>query len=435
MRRLIPVAVAAAALVATQLPATSTALAAPAPDAVSAVSGVAAKVAGPKVRTKFALRTVAYGTRVDGGSLPAGSSATAYDRISCTNQTGRERVNFVADQVIPGLGKAEGIRTRVWTAKKGNRVSAYSMHQIAKLTIGNPSVGALEITGLKSVSEAFNDNGRYGTTFDSEVARIVLKAGTRVVASYPIPSPKRALTIPGLLRIALGTAERRTGPRSADVFGNALEITVLPTGTKARVAQTNARIAGGIEQGVFNGYSAGVEARALADNTRVGRQPLNPLPCRGSDLRVERVAGVNLGSLGGLRGVAATAQGTNRPRVARGTVTGSVAQASLLDGRVRIEGIKAVATAQRKDGKLTRSSEGSTVLDVTIDGRKFSFPALGKITIPGLVELDDEVVEKTQNGLKVIGLRVKVLNGTGAVVDLGVAQIGVRPGVSPKKRR
>jgi hypothetical protein len=424
MRRVLPIAVAAAALTVSQLPATAH----PSPDSVSA--GVALSAAAQKkVRTPFALFSSSYGSRIEGGSIPANSRDTAFQRIGCTNKAGTDRNNYEADLVLPGLGKAEGVRSRTWTEKSGGTVSSNARHSIAKLTIGLPSLGSLEIRGLSSESRAFNRNGKFGTSFDNEIARIVLKAAGQPAAEIPIPAPNRTVTIPGLLELSLGKANRKVTRDSARISTNVLDVTVLPVGTRVRVAQTNTRIQSGIRQGVFRGYSAGLEAKGLADNLKVGRTPLNIVPCRGNASGLKNIAGVDLGDLGSVSGVAAGQDTSNRARVAKGTVAGRVANVELFDGRIEINGILGVANVKRERGRLTRNSDGSTVLEIVFDGRKLSFPALGKLTIPGLVELQDRVEVKTKNGIRVIGLRVKVLDGTGAVLDLGVAELGIRPGV------
>ena len=66
-------------------------------------------------RTTFAFGSSGYGTRVNGGQLPASSDTTAYQVVGCTNRAGLHRTNDVADATVPGLGTLSGVRTRVWT--------------------------------------------------------------------------------------------------------------------------------------------------------------------------------------------------------------------------------------------------------------------------------------------------------------------------------
>ncbi len=106
---------------------------------------------------------------------------------------------------------------------------------------------------------------------------------------------------------------------------------------------------------------------------------------------------------------------------------------------VREVELRVVAEERRAGAELrgrpctagTRNSKGSTVLEIIIDGQSYKIPAIGSLEIPGLVKLQDAIEIRTTNGIKVIGLRVTLLDGTGAVVDLGVASLGIRPGVRP----
>lgn len=433
MRRVLPIAVAAAVLCASQLPATSTA-AAPVGAAV-AVQAAAKKA--PIVRTPFALSAAALGTKVTGGALPITSDETAFERIGCTNQAGRTAVNDVASLTIPGLGVLKGVSTRVWTEKKGNTVSSYAEHKVARLVLAQSALGSLEVEGLTSFSRAFNANGKFGVNARTSVAKIVLKLAGSPAISIPIPSAGQTLTIPGLVSISLGKKTQSVTKTSAQQNASAIDVKVLATNTRATIAPTTARVAGGIKQGIFRGYSAGIEARGLADNLKIGRQPLTLMPCQGTGSQTETrsAARVNLGRLGDVKGVSSGQRTVNKAFVATATNAGRVADVSLLNGAVKVKGIVGVATVTRNRGKITRSSKGSTIAEITINGRVVRIPKIGKLEIPGLVKLEDGLVFRRSDGMKVVGLRITVLNGTGAVVDLGVAELGIRQGVKPAKKR
>ncbi len=79
----------------------------------------------------------------------------------------------------------------------------------------------------------------------------------------------------------------------------------------------------------------------------------------------------------------------------------------------------------RKGGKLTRSTEGTKVLEVIADGTPTDIP-IEQLDIPGLVELEENIVKRTHNGLKVVALRIHLLDGSLAVIDLGTAVVGIK---------
>ena len=55
------------------------------------------------------------------------------------------------------------------------------------------------------------------------------------------------------------------------------------------------------------------------------------------------------------------------------------------------------------------------------------FPATGALVIPGVAELERHLVTRSASGITVVSLRITLLDGTGGVVDLGVASMRIRP--------
>jgi hypothetical protein len=367
---------------------------------------------------------------VVGGQLPASSDDTAYQRIGCTNLAGLDRRNFEADVAIPGLGVAEGVTSRVWTSKRGDTVSSYSTHEIAKLTLGDSAAGTLTLRGIESRSRAFNRSGRFGTESQNSIARIVFQPAVGPAQDLDIPAPNRPLVIPGLARIEVGQGVRRVTPSSARVATNVVDITLLPAGTRVRVAQTQAQIGGGVRRGLFVGYSAALEARALADNARVGRTPLLLMPCQGTKGKEQfkDTARVNLDNQVIAKGLLTGQVATNGREAARGTEAAQVADVSLGAGRIVITAVRGVVNVERTRAGVLSNIKGTSVGRIVIDGKTYSLPRSGALEIPGLVRIQDAVRTKLKNGLKVVGLRVTLLDGSGAVVDLGIAQLGIRRG-------
>ncbi len=55
-----------------------------------------------------------------------------------------------------------------------------------------------------------------------------------------------------------------------------------------------------------------------------------------------------------------------------------------------------------------------------------TFPRTGVLEIPGIAKLERRVATRTATGIKVVALRITLLDGSGAVVDLGEAQLQIR---------
>lgn len=428
MRRLVPTLVALAALSASLL------------SAPASQAGPAQPLApGKRAVTKYAVATSAYGTRVQGGDIPAKSDTTAFEVIGCTNLVGKQKTNYEAEVTLPGLGVAEGVRTHVWTQKVGSTVSSFSTHKIAKLVIGEGSpLGSLEIRGLESLSHAFNKAGKFGTEIENSIAKIVYNPPTGSPQVLDIPAPNQTLAIPGLAKISLGKVREIVESDRAYASANVVDIKVIPSATRVRVAQTQAKIQAGIRRGVFTGFSAGLEARGLGDNARVGRTPLLIHPCQGTKGQTvgKDIAGVNLADQIVARGVSTDQSSTNNPARAEGQQIGKVARV-ILGGEngLDIRGIRGVVNVVRTRAGVEANSDGTHVLEIVAGGESYSMPEFGKLEIPGLAKLEDNIEIKTRNGLKVIALRVTILGEDGFVVDLGVAKLAVRPGVKKTNQR
>ncbi|MDO9497492.1 MAG: choice-of-anchor P family protein [Nocardioides sp.] len=397
---------------------------------VTTSASPASPAAQRTVKTNFALFSTGYGTLVQGGALPAGSDGTAYSLIGCTTRAGLTKGNYEAEVTVPGLGTVSAVRTRLWTEKKGSVVSSYSTHRIAEIIIAEGSLGKLSIEGVRSMSRAFHDGNRFRTQTETQVARIVLTPTDGEPQVLDIPTPGQPIVVPGLASIAIGNSVSKPITDGIRAAADALNIHVIPTDTRVRIAHTATRIQKGAPFGTFRGYSAGVRARALADNIKVGRTPLSLMPCKGTKGQVKQkaLAHVNLGDQAIVRGLDSEQMGRQRPGFATGYELGNVAKINLGDGQLVVKAIVGKANVTRKGDSLVRNAKGSRVGEIVANGRTYSLPPSGVLEIPGIAKLEEAVVRRIKNGISVIGLRITVLDGSGAVIDLGLAELRIRKG-------
>ena len=103
-----------------------------------------------------------------------------------------------------------------------------------------------------------------------------------------------------------------------------------------------------------------------------------------------------------------------------------VADISLLDGMIEISGISARAYVRRERGKkkVIRDSTGTNVLTLKVNGEATPIPLEG-LEIPGLLKIEEGIERKLKGGLEVTALRLTLLDGTGATINLGVARMRV----------
>ena len=381
------------------------------------------------VATGFAMNARGYGTKVIGGQLPAGSDTTGFMIMGCSNLAGRKAANHEAEVEVPGLGVVQGVRTSLRTVKSGATVASISRHSIARVSIGDPTLGTIDINGLESEAIASHDADGYHATTATSIASITLTPAGADPVALPIPTIDQPLEVPGLVRIELARRITKETPQGARARAVVLNVNVLATGTKAKVGFTETEIGGGVESALFRGASGGVRGEGLDGAVDKGRTPLSLMPCQGThgEVQEKSVASVNLGDNVVVGAVGSAQMADQTRRSATAWEQGSVAHIDLGNGALVIDGLVGRASLVKKDGQRVKlSSKGTTVGTITANGEPQAFPDTGVLEIPGVARLET-VVEKGKRSIAVVALRITLLDGTGAVIDLGVANVGLRP--------
>ncbi|WP_182524896.1 choice-of-anchor P family protein [Nocardioides dongkuii] len=429
MRRFIPVGT-ALALAAAVLVAPTTASSATAPSAAATSYAAKPKAGKAKKPTPYAFRAHGYGTRIKGGDLPSVSGATALASLGCTNRTGIRKHNEVADVQLPGLGRISGVRTDISTVKTKTGVSSVSEHSVAQIVLAESSFGRLSIQGITSMATASAGRSGYSTDAETTLARLVFTPTGGEPRELRLPTLNRPIEVPGLLRVSIGDIRERKGADFAHARANGLKIALLPTQTRVVVGRTVAYMTRGIRTGLFNGSSAATRAELLAGNVRLGRTQSLTMPCQGTDGKVQTnaAAKVSIPGLLDLGAVSSRQMGKQGKRRALGFEEASVASLNLGDGALKVDAIMGRVRVVKAKGKKARVSyAGSTIGGITVDGERYSLPELDGIEIPGIAKVETLVKEKVKNGGRITALRLTLLDGTGAVVDLGQAYLKIRP--------
>lgn len=379
--------------------------------------------------TSFAFRDTGFGTRVIGGQLPAGSETTGHAAIGCTARAGVSHGNDVAQVDVPGLGTVSGIRTRLWTTDHHGVTASHASHTVASVALASSPLGSLTVDAITSRSRAFHDgHGFHAVTATSVGAITLTPPGGAPAQTFPAPTPDQPVEIPGLATIYAGQSRTSHGATGAVADAYALRVDVVPTGTSVRVAHSHAEIHGGLLRGVFGGHSAATHVTTALDGTvSSGPQPLTLMPCQGTYGTVHRQALAHL-DLGGqlvVRGATSSERASQTADRAHGYERGSIARLNLGGGRLVVDGIVGKASVTRTPDGLRRSARGTQLGTVTVDGQTRTFPKSGVLEVPGLVKLERHLVTRTTSGLRVVALRVTLLDGSGGVVDLGVADMRI----------
>jgi len=380
------------------------------------------------VATKFAYGASGYGTLLRGGQVPAGSDMTAFKPLGCTNLAGVTKENHEAASPLGGFGQVSGVATKVWTTKVGNVYSSWARNTIASVSLGDPSLGVIAITGLASRSRAFHNATGFHATTHTTVAKITFAPAGMDPQVIDIPNPGQPVEIPGVARISLGTTFTQEGATGAQARANALKVELLLSGTTLTVGHSQATIAGGITHGLFVAKSYATKLNALDANLTSGPTPLTVMPCQGTNgiVRSKKIASVNLGGQIVVGAVTSSQMGKQTDNVATGWEKATVARVNLGGGQLIITGIVGRASATRSGATLKTNATGTTIGQILAGGQVMTFPDTDVIEIPGLVRLEQNIITKGKLGIKVVALRITLLDGTGAVIDLGSAQIAIK---------
>jgi len=377
--------------------------------------------------TPYALGGSAFGTLARGGQLPANSAPTAYEQIGCTDKGGVSKENHLASVTVPGLGNVTGAATKVWTEAKNGSVSEYSLHTITKVTLADSPLGSLAIEGLRTKTRAWHDTTGFHASVDTAIGSITFTPPVGPAQNIPIPSPGQPVTIPGLATIAIGHVNKAVGLGGARIGADAVFIKDIASGTEAHVGHAQSRIGSPIRSGLFHGRSYATKATALADNVSSGPQPILYMACQGTYDQVKKksIAGVNLPGALDVYGLRVEQRSSQTDKLAKGYEKASISKVNLGNGALVITGIEAVANVSRRATGVKANADGTTIGSIVANGQTMAFPDTGVLNIPGVAKLENKVVTRSKTGISVIALRITLLDGTGAVINLGFAELKI----------
>lgn len=383
---------------------------------------------GELAATPFALKNRGFGTKVVGGEIPAGSDTTAFQRIGCTNKAGKTKRISEVEATVPGLGVVSGVATKIRTTRRNGVVASTSTQRIASIVLGDPTQGSVSIEALRSHARAFHDGAKFRAVATTDIGRIVFTPPGGEPEPMPLPSADQPVEIPGLAVIRIGPRHTSEGPNGSFAKATGLIIKVIPSNTTATVGLARAKINDGVEELLFRGSSSGIQATGLDGAVTKGRTPLSLMPCQGTldKVQTKSIAGFDLTDAIAVGALNSEQWANQTRRRAAGYERGTVASLNLGGGQLVVEGVVAQANVKRANGKTRFNARGTTVGQITADGEPHTFPDTDVLEIPGVARLEAKVVERKKQVISVVGVRVTLLDGSGAVIDLGTARIGAK---------
>jgi hypothetical protein len=331
---------------------------------------------------------------------------------------------------VPGLGTASGIKTHVWTTSRNGVDASHSTHTIAQITLAQSRLGSLSINAITSRATAYHDSTGFHSTTATHVGGLTFTPPVGPAQTFPAPTPDQPITIPGLVTVYAGQHITRNSDNGAFASAFSLRVDVMATGTSVRVAHSRAELHSGFTGWVFRGHSAATHVvTAAGDIATSGPNPLSLMPCQGTygKLREKSLASLDLGGQIMVKGASSRERGAQGARGAHGMSRADVAQLSLGGGQLIVDGIVGKASVVRRGNHVAKSTKGTLLGSVTVAGQEQTVPKTGVLEIPGIAKLERGVVTRTHNSISVIGLRITLLDGSGAVVNLAEAKLRIRP--------
>lgn len=425
----------------------------------------------------YGLGTSAWGTTIESDLLGVASDRTAYSWIECTRLVGLSRTNQAAGVALPqdnpliSVSAVESVN-RTFKDPAKNMVAAAQGHsRIARVSLGNADTPTLTIKGLESTSTAWADKqGKLHAKNTSSVGSIsllnlpeqipaelagplndLLGALDEGLASVLAAISENAgnIVIPGLGEIGIGFDKVRQTNAIAYAQSSVLRIRLygpdMASGggddSVVDVGHSQARIRNNAIAGLMSGRAFGAKVTLLDGIVGTGALADNPLPCQGTNGKVQKrsTVGLNLGNAGVLElgAVGTEVYGKQfADRSAEAYTQGGIAAITL--GPLTIKAIQGRANVkQNKAGKITqRTIAGSTVGEILLDGEsqggldpktaREQFP--DGISIPGLAQIDFFVTTKGPRSVKVTAVKITLLDETPGVstVELGSAAARIK---------
>jgi hypothetical protein len=358
--------------------------------------------------------------------VPVGSDRTALSSISCTSDAGKAHRRLVAESEVPGLGTVRGVYSRVSTSQKKGVTTSSSVHRVAEIVLADTPLGSLTIDGVESTTSAFHDADGFHATAQTDLAGIFFTPPGGEPQGVDLPSLGQSVTIPGVAVISLGRTIEKATKDDARAYAVGLVIKVIPTETTVKVARSVSKLEKGYKSGIFHGSGVPAKAKVLGELVEVGKVINQVMPCTGTEGELDPMdaADVDLADQIVVEGASARQKGKQTRAKAVGMEASKVARIDVADQLV-IEALESkVNVTRRADGKLKRNAKASFG-SITLGGEPQSLDQLGELEIPGLAKIQTGLKKKIKGGIRMIGVRITLLDGTGAVLDFATSKLSI----------
>jgi hypothetical protein len=396
----------------------------------ASTSAVAGKETAKLTPTAYSLEASGYTSRVKGGDVPTGSDKAAYTVVSCTNKAGLSNTNSQAEGDAGNGLVFQDASTRAWTAKSGDRVSAWSRNHIEQVTLADTPTGDLVLQNLTSTSHAWHDATGFHSQSTSTLGSITFSPTVGEDQSIPVPSPGQSVTIPGVADIGLGAGNDKVGDAGATTGIDAVRVDTLFSDTTTFLGHARAWVTDEVKNQLFGGSAFATKSTVLGVLTS-GRTVPTSVPCVGTkgNWTTNRADEATLSDqANGSALMSRQRSGMTAPG-GRPEVT-TISRVGLVDlgGGLLLHAVKAQAHVMKTPSGYSTDIDGTSIGSITYNGTEQPFPDdTNAMEIPGVAHFGRAIVERGLRSIAITGLRVTMLDGTGAVYDLAFAKALLHP--------
>jgi hypothetical protein len=225
--------------------------------------------------------------------------------------------------------------------------------------------------------------------------------------------------------ISLGAGNDKVGDSGATTGIDAVRVHTLFSDTTTYLAHARASIADEVKNQLFGGSAFATKSTVLGVLTS-GRTVPTSVPCVGTNgnwttNRADEATlsdQANSSALMSRQRSGMTAPG-GRPEVT------TISRVGLVDlgGGLLLNAIRAQAHVMKTPSGYSKDIGGTSIGSITYNGTEQPFPDdTSAMEIPGVAHFERAIVERGQRSISITGLRVTMLDGTGAVYDFAFAK-------------
>ena len=369
---------------------------------------------GAVISPQPAFGALAFGTAGHVGTLfKSGPSALL---PICTTRVGVTRTNDTQGSSSPGIGTLGSVKTRI--ATRGGNDNALATITTARTGASHLLAGAIAGSAFTAVATASHNSSGYALTGSTTIQDLAI-AGKKMPSN---PSVNQKVALPGVGFVVLNQQSRSRAFGTYRLTVVAARITIgkgnalgLPTGTIAISSAQSALHASAFRAG--SGFAYGTNIRS-GRTVRSGRTAPSYLPCGGTNGATTHNNSAALAAKGLHTAAVHTSTRSTDSAAATTVVTRSaISNLNLLGGAITASTIVSRAAAKRAGGTLSRSSGGTTISGLTINGKTQSAnqPANTVRSIPGMGTLYLHKVVKSPTGVHVYALQLVLSRAQGGL--------------------